>query len=104
MLSERCVIDRGRVAELNAAGLNDSQIARELGTVRSSVWWVRAVVLGLSARRAWRAFTDDQLRERHARGLTDGQIGKLFRVNKQVVPKRRRKLGLKAVKHGGRDR
>lgn len=90
---------KARVAALHAEGMTDQQIADILGTQRSVVWQVRTR-LGLpvnSAERApqeRRSVHDDRVRELHAQGLTDAQIGERAGISKAWAAELRRALGL----------
>ena len=84
---------------LNKKGLNDREIAEELGVPRKTVSR-RRMKLGLKAHGRRLLFTDQQLIELHEQVWNDTEIGEKLGVAPSAVNQRRIKLGLKS--HGRR--
>ena len=80
---------------LHKKGLNDVEIARELG-VRDSAIFSRRRKLGLKTHGRRLLFTDQQLKELHEQGFNDYEIAEKLGVDRSWVSKRRMRLGLKS--------
>ncbi|GAJ03060.1 unnamed protein product, partial [marine sediment metagenome] len=76
-------------------GLNDPEIAKELGVKREAVKY-RRKKLGLLRSRL---FTDQQLIDLHGEGLNDREMAEKLGASEGVVFYHRKRLGLEANRH-----
>jgi len=83
-----------QIIALHKKGMNDVEIAEELGVRDSSVFYHRRK-LGLEAHGRRLLFTDQQLKELHEQGLNDREISENLGVTRCTVSRRRNRLGLK---------
>lgn len=79
--------------ELHSKGLNDGEIAKELGVHRTAVN-KRRRKLGLEPNHSPPKFTDGEFKELYDEGMSDGEIAEELGVSKTSVYNRRKKLDL----------
>ena len=86
-------VDKDKFLELYNNGVNDAQIARDLGYTESKVNSFReSLNLPIVDRKY---FTDNEFIIEYNKGYTDNELSKIFNVLPQYITHRRNKLGLK---------
>ena len=97
MARRRRLFTDQQLIALHKKGMNDVEIARELG-VKDGAIFSRRKKLGLKAHGRRLLFTNQQLIELHEKGLNDREIAENLGVVRCTVSRRRSRLGLKPRK------